>query len=207
MSLNTDYVYQTSIQYAISGNRLSCNLYHYQNTVVSAAPSQALCTAVVTTLIPQFKACTSQDVHFQQVYTRAIIKETSNPYSQPLTDQSGTLQYDSIPSNIPAVIRLYQLETGGRHNGRIFLSGVSENDVTDSYITDAAYTGHWSTLLANLGATLTNGAGDVWWPCVLEKVRNGLPITPVAYAVQEVILNRALASMRRRTTELREYHQ
>lgn len=193
------------VKYAVSGNRLS-TIFCYSNDSgpLGILAAKLLAEDFIAHIFGPLKAALSQDVHFQEIYCWCPAPNTINPWSIPQEDQIGGVATDSLPSNLPAIIRLMQVEVGGRHNGRLCLSGVAEGDVTDSYITDAAYSDHWAPLLTALTAPLS--AGGSFDLSVLQRFSGGLAITPVAHFINQRILNRAVGSMRRRTTELREIH-
>lgn len=192
--------------YCIRGNRLSTKMSYGVDRALIANDPQTLLDAWVAAVFPAWQAAVSTEVSFQMCYAYADAPGTCIPNQQPFVSEAGSVVGNSLPGNIPVVVQIRQTEVPGRHNGRMFVSGISEADVTDSLITTAVLGTHWVDLTAALLTPLAMGGGGNAYLGVVVRTLSGSPVTPSLMVANQVYVTRALASLRKRTTEEREVH-
>lgn len=205
MSHAASDILTVQLQYTISGNRLSSTFHFACASSVQSTDPANLGSGFAGTRVPQVAAVVSSEVKFEAVYVTALLQNVANPYTQYLQAVVGLQVGESIPSNLAAVFQLRQLETASKHNGRIYVSGIPEDKVESSLITQAFLTGAMQTLSGQLAAAIVAG-GQTYTPVVVQRVEAGIQIAPLGYDIAQVVPTRSLGSQRRRTTELRQIH-
>jgi len=118
----------------------------------------------------------------------------------------GTQTSQSLPAFKCALVRLTQIETMAKHNGRVFLSGVGEDATTGNTITSAVIINGINSLFVGL-RDLSGSVGGVNWAfkmvVVEQRPPGGGPYTH--HDVGPVQCQSIIYSQRRRMTRENGY--
>lgn len=191
--------------YNISGNRLSCTLHYGCDSAITVDSPDQLQTAWQAACLAAWQAAVSEDVTFDRIYTYAIVPNVARPGNDQLNAKDGTLADECLPENIAAVFQLRQDDVNSKNNGRIFVGGITEAQCVDGLLTVAAVNAELNDLGTALVTEITDSSGRKWNLVALQKSAGGAPITPVGHTVTVVHVSRALATQRRRKTELTSF--
>jgi len=194
------------VSYTMQGNRLSTKVnYGLAGTQPNDVCSD-LADAFQAAVMSAWQDAVSQDVIFQDIYCYCELADQKIPQRKPFIGTVGLQAFDAVPSNLMAILQLRQIEASSRHNNRLYIGGVSEDDVQDGLITGAAVADHWDGFIAALNTQLTLGGGLTADIVAVKRSESGSPVTPVGNVVGQISLNRSLGTIRRRTTERRDVH-
>lgn len=192
------------VQYTINGNLLSTTFnYGCLSSVDPLESAKELKDEFESVVLPLLLACLSVEVTIEAIYVHSILKENALPWVDQQSGTIGLVSGNAIPSNLAVVFQLRQTEEPSRHNGRLFISGLSEDTVVDGLVQGVFLTGELATLAAELITPLVDTALRTWYFVVVRRVSGGLPVAIEGLQVVQCVPTYALASQRRRTTELR----
>lgn len=205
-SIPATRICRLTLQYCSSGNRLSSVMHYYASSAIVGQEIDDFLDAWLTAVQSLWLDVWSHEIVLQAVLGHCVAPETALPGVQYINGPLGNIVEESLPANTAAVLQLRQTEISGRHNGRIFISGLPETATADGLITTAFATTELAALAAGLDTPIVV-AGQTWKLCVLQRYDAGAPVSPpVGWDVSLVRVTRNLATQRRRTTELREFH-
>jgi hypothetical protein len=194
-----------TVYYALQGNRLSCTMYYGGDASMEQGDPEALVNAWESSVLPKWIDAVSDQVTFERVAGRTIEPETALPGNDQLNASAGSLVAQAIPSNLAMVLQLRQDDVSSKHNGRLFVSGITETQCVDGLISPTAVGAELGDLATEIINPLSNGSGTTYKLVALTRWLVGIPITPVGYTVTAVSITRSLASQRRRKTEQESY--
>lgn len=191
--------------YNLTGNMLSCTLHYGCDTALAGDSPDKFQTAWQTAVLAIWQDAVSSDVSFQRIYTYAITAALARPGNDNLNAKAGTIAVEAIPENTACVFQLRQDDVSSKNNGRVFISGLTEAQVVDGLVTTTAAGAELKDLADALLLEITDADGRKYKLVALQKSAAGAPITPVGHTVSVITVTRALATQRRRKTELRAY--
>jgi len=145
--------------------------------------------------------CLSVDVRLQSVYCTRVLPGPAIPGRTPFDDTKGNRLGNSYPANSPILFRISSDDPGVKRAGRIYLSGISETDVSGGQLVALFL----STQVEALRAKLQTGINTGTWQGVLGILRTvnlGLPLVPPQFfPVSTVSAFPQIFSQRRRNSK------
>lgn len=205
MSIVKERIIQCTLYYNMSGNRLSSTMYYGCDSPLAIDSPEDFRLAWETACLPAFQAAVADSVFYDRIAARSFVKEQCYPGNDQLFNKQGGVAETPIPENLAAVLQFRQDEVSSRNNGRIFLSGLTQGQVVDGLITLTAVNGVLNDIGTALLGTIVGGSGRHYNLVVLQRRALRAPITPVGHIVTVFHVSRAVASQRRRKTELQSY--
>lgn len=205
MSIVKERVIECTLFYNLSGNRLSCTMHYGCDSALAIDSPEDFLNAWETACLTAFQDAVSDNVFFDRIAARSFVKEQCLPGNDQLNAKQGSIVEDAIPENLAVVLQFRQDEVSSKNNGRIFLSGLTEGQVVDGLVTLTATNGVLADLGTALTTTVVGASGRHYDLVALQRRALGAPITPVAHIVTVFHVSRAIASQRRRKTELQSY--
>jgi len=198
MPLST--VFRVNVQTRVDDKLCSFGL-HYD--VISGSnpltDASDLCDRVLIDIVGPLLDCLASDVTFEGLYATCVLAASAMPNRLPGDSRPGNRTGTSCPANLAAVVSLQTSDPDAVRQGRVYVSGISKNDLSDG-LWDPAFTAGQLTTFANALKAELAGAGKTFAPIFLQKVVNGMPITPNPMAVTAVRVTRIPFTQRRRTT-------
>lgn len=193
------------LQCAVQGNLLS-NTFHYSSgSAYNYAQMHGVGDEFEANVLPALQAIVSEDVHFQSVQVHGVEPNEKVPYIHWLEDTPGLVTEESLPTNIAGVVQLRQLETSGKHNGRMMIAGLCESQTIDSLLDPTFIAGDMATFCTALLAPLVV-SGTNFNLHVLERYLVMGVKTRRGWKVSQCRPMRNLATQRKRRVELRSFH-
>lgn len=149
-----------------------------------------------------FRNCLAADVEVDQVRMDQVEPGNELPGFDNLVGLPGTVAGQALPSGSASVISWVTDAPNSKHNGRIYIAGVSENEVDNGLISAAQIA--LNVLLSNELQTdlLTSSPQDaVFVPNTISRVLNGAPrVPPVGFEILSGVIRLPMFSQRRRIT-------
>lgn len=215
MAANDCYLLQ--VQLMVDSRKCTMNFYFRQtgggDDINNATD---LTDAFDTDIVPQLLPALSQNVFLTCLYAQRIAGPDPAPPNDPIkkpgipnelqyiNTKVGLQAFDPLPANHGPLLKILQGTTDQKHNGRIFVPGVSEAAVIDGLLDPAFVAGVWTTfktvLLTTITSTLPPAAQFAL--VVLSRVVGGIkrPV-PVDFIATDILLPATLKNQRRRTTK------
>lgn len=142
----------------------------------------------------------AMDVTFEGLYVHCLEPNTALPHRLPGISQSGTRPGNSNPANSCMVVTLQTDDPGAVRQGRIYISGISKNDLIEG-VWDAAFlTGNVNTFIEMLDEPIAAGGGN-FTPQIVQRVIGGVPIPGNLLEVVNTRVVNIPYTQRRRTTK------
>lgn len=146
--------------------------------------------------------CLAVDAEVDQVRMDQIEPGNELPGFDNLVGLPGTVVGQALPSGSASVISWVTDAPNAKHNGRMYLAGISENEVDNGLISPAQ--SGLNILLSDELQTdlLTSLPQDaVFVPHVISRVLNGAPrVPPVGFEILSGVVRLPMFSQRRRIT-------
>ena len=224
-------VYNLQLQYLVDARKCTFDLYYKQiNSGAEAQITADLNLAFFTDVFPTIPLALSSQVEFQCLYSRHVTAgELPRPafrgeyfpaWSPSIPDEfqfdpltGGSLGIDALPANSCAVAKLIQNSVTSKHNGRVYIAGIPEEEVQNGQLNTSYFNGAWKAMIDKFALQiLTPPLGTVFDPVVLqasERILNPSPPPefislvvnpPNVHEVTEIRSNRRILTQRRRTT-------
>jgi len=190
------------IEYVMQRTTCRIGVYHQLTNVSDPDldPNFHLATTLAQN-VGNLQVALSIDVDFCSVYTTTDTGDLNPPTRAYLVNIMGQRPGQAIPANNAAVLRFSQAAGGPRNDGRVYLSGISEdntlgNNISDAIVTDGFLA--WATQIRSLNAV----TGDLVWAHVIKSQDTpGPPPTYVYYAVIGASASPIIYSQSRRSTK------
>jgi hypothetical protein len=189
----------------IKGTRCQTVMHYGASAALVDGDAEALVNAWETGVLPVWQLAVSDEVDFEQIYCYCLDFDTIRTGIDQLNAIAGLIAGEALPNNTPALIQLRQTEVSGRHNGRLYISGVPESAADASLLSVAYQTGVLKDLADELLVTLNNGSGTNFNLVNVVRQVAGAPVTPSGYLVSASQAVRNLATQRRRTTKMQSF--
>lgn len=161
------------------------NTLHYTKTSFSVADMEALQDAIDTTILASDWRSTMASAWYYKG-TNVIDLRTEGATIVPANASGqGSQSNDPLALNLAICVTLRTALRGRSYRGRVYLSGLNEQDMTNGAFTPAAY-GNASLLITQL---IANPAAIGWNMCIVSRSHNGIPLTvgvPTAVTTAEV---------------------
>lgn len=173
-----ELVWQTQME-----QRVFMQTFHYEQTVGSDVPetAAALCRTFSTWMLGTWVLMVVDALQFQCVTARRVLPSPDVPgvFFQP-PDTKGAVAEDPLPAHNSVVVKLLTDNTNPKHNGRVFLNGLSEGDLDGGMYTALTMATKVANLRNRFDDTLVASGPDdqEWEPRVLNKFDSGVPIVP-----------------------------
>lgn len=173
-----EVVFQTQLE-----QRIFLNVFHFEQTVGADTPrvAEILAETFNLNVLATWITVVADAFSFQCVTARRVLPSPDIPGVKfQLEDTTGFNAGDPLPAHNALVIKLLTDNTNPKHNGRIFVTGITENFMLNG-LWDAIFL---STVVAALRAKLiltlvAAGPDDQEFkPVVLNKFDSGAPIIP-----------------------------
>lgn len=198
-----DDLYRLTIQIETPGSCAEINLGYEMTSGTNEPYTLENATAdAIAVMNTQLIALLAADTFIRR-YTMVPITDPLDVIGYTDLDASvGTVVGDALPANICGVISLPTDAPNSKHNGRIYISGVSE-EAQDEGVMDAGQMTLMDAFAAKLNDTLDAGTpGDaIFTPAVISYVEDGVPrVPPVGFTVGTPIAKSTLRQQRRRKT-------
>ena len=159
-----------------------------------------LCNAWWATIGAAYLDILATDVTFEGLYCYCLQPNVALPHRTPGVSQPGTRPGDSNPANSCLVVTLQTDDPGAVRQGRIYVSGISKNDLIEG-VWDAAFlTGPVHTFIELLDDPIPAGSGDME-PSIVQRVIGGVEIPGNLLPVTNTRVVNIPYTQRRRTTK------
>lgn len=173
--------------------------YLFQGTLNNASTqdlANAWWAAVGTALLDIL----ASDVTFEGLYVYCLQPNVALPHRTPGVSQPGTRPGKSNPANSCLVVTLQTDDPGAVRQGRIYVSGVSKDDLLEG-VWDAAFlAGNVNLFSELLDDQIVTGSGD-YTPCFVQRVIGGVEVPGNLLEVTNVRVVNIPYTQRRRTTK------
>ncbi len=196
-------LFQINVVYSSTDRQLMTGFaFRQTNSDTYDDPCEIVANAFDTDIGAALLDCWTVGVTLQCIICRRVAPGGAIPFTINRLSANGTIASPTLPVNSPLVCHLRTDSVSSKDNGRYYLSGQGETNMTAG-IWNAAYINTPITdlndlLLANIQEGAANFIG-VW--CVLNRVDAGVPITPPTSNDVTIATPRTRpASQRRRTT-------
>lgn len=196
-------LYRLTIQIETPGNVTEINLgYELAGGTIGPYTLEKTCLQAIADMNGALLALLAEDT-FVRRYTMVPITEPLEIMGfVDLVNAVGTVLGEALPANMTAIISLPTDAPSSKHNGRIYISGVSEEAQTEGTLEAAQ-----QTLNATFAALLTDEIEPsapedaVFTPVVISRVVDGVPrVPPVGFSVGTPIAKFSMRQQRRRKT-------
>ncbi len=157
----------------------------------------------VANMLPSFLDMLSVEVEVDQVRMDQVSAGDELPAFTNLVGSPGTVAGANLPGGAAAVISLVTNAPNAKHNGRVYIGGISEDEVNAGNIS-VAQLGFMNAFLFvqvnDLLTSLPQDAGFQW--ATISRVLNKAPrVPPVGFLVQSTVARLPFYSQRRRITK------
>lgn len=174
---------------------------HYEVTSGASLNEQAynLCAGWETKCLTTFLDLLAADVTYEGCYARSLQKDFCLPHAQAGESQVGTSGTESCPANMCLVITLQHSDAVALRSGRVYVSGVAKENLTDGRWDGTWLTNNVKPFRDKLIETITEG-GTTLEPRMIQRIQGGIPIAPVGLALVSTRATDIPYTQRRRTT-------
>lgn len=196
-------VYQLTIQIETPGNVTDINLgYEVTAGSVGFNTCRAACIKAIANFNAELLACLAVGVFIRRYSMTPITATLEIRGFVDLLNIEGTVTGDSLPANIAAIISLPTNAPASKHNGRIYISGLSEESQDEGAL-EAGQKTLMDDFAAKLNDTIEPDSPEtaVFTPVVISRFVDGAPrVPPIGFAVTTPIAKTDLRQQRRRKT-------
>jgi len=164
--MSQDDIYQVSGHYETSGGAASFRVYYQEEAVRSGigTDTQILAQSFDDKLTALIRGVLSVSFNFVSIVCHKVSGDREAKFRVDVPTQVGLRAGISLPTNNAILIGLSQGLFSARHNGRIFLPGVSEDDTLIGNLTSAFQVGPLQALVDELVLQLAEeSAGTGRW--------------------------------------------
>lgn len=201
-------LWAVKIEYFVQGRVCSVNLaYRSEHSNPGPGIARSVEDAFIADVIPALEDVWSVDVETQMIYVHGVNPAGLIPAYTHFVAQAGNRLGGAMPNDSPSVITLVTDAPNSKHNGRVYISGISETDVDSQVLTPAFRAAQWADLGDALVADITDPAvpANIYSAVVLNRMVLGVPVTPPSsFGVASFAENGNIVSQRRRRTRKRE---
>ena len=198
-----DDLYGMTVQIRTPGNTTQVGLgFKMTDGTIGNDTLEAACAQWVTDVLPTLLLMLAADTSVKRVEMCPLTEPNEIPGCVDLTGQVGAVLGDALPSNMAAVMHLGTDAPNAKHNGRIYVSGVSEEGTVEGTLIAAQQTlnGNFALLLNDL--LLPSAPEDAeFTPVVISRIVDGVPRVPiVGFDILAAVARPIIRQQRRRKT-------
>lgn len=198
-----DDLYQVKVSYHLPGAPVTIAFQYIQTE--GGNDIDTLQSAVdywVTNRLPELLGCLAEDVDVDQVRMDQVEPQGDLPGLTNLVGSPGTVAGQAMPAGGAAVITWVTEAPNAKHNGRFYLAGISETEVTNGIVSDLQKAEHLTFSNGLILPLLTSLPQDAVFKLAtisrwLDKIER---VTPVGFLVESQVIRGAYYSQRRRIT-------
>lgn len=205
MSIAENHLIKVQVCAVLQGNAMSFSIHYACDNSVTNDTQHDLGNLFNVNVMPLIKAACSLEVRFQQLYTTAVAPNLAWTSIISYGTELGLGTAEAIPSNTAVIIELRQGEVTSRHNNRIFMFGCEETNVVNSLLTPTAISGSYQPLADYLLTHTMAGTFGNYKACSVTPRKKTGPVPAIGYDLVQAFVQPAVATQRRRTTELTQY--
>lgn len=198
-------LYHLQVQMAIASKELSITLGYKQDSGdADLDVPQKLVDGWDTALSQKLKDCLATDVKLQCIYATVIPPATGAPglfvYA---SGQTGSRSGFAIPAFSALVVKKLGTDASQRKNGRFYLPGISESDVSDGTFTSGLLDTPVKAFLDQLKLDLNaSGGNQIFKLVIVNRVQNGAPINPpTANTLDDLVSSPIIYTQLKRKTQ------
>jgi hypothetical protein len=196
-------LYLMTVQIGVAGFETEFGLGFVQDGGTNGPDTmEATCQAWEAAVLPTLLLALSGGCRVHRIAMKPITNTNEVPGVVDLTGEDGAVLGDALPASMCAIIHMATVAPNAKHNGRLFISGVSEEAQVEGTLTGAQL-----TLMQNLADKL---AIDVepsapetatFVPAVISRFVDGAKRTPpVGFLVTIPVAKADLRQQRLRKT-------
>jgi hypothetical protein len=201
MALND--IYQARFKTNVAKQPCQFTLHWRQDNSGTVATDNG-CAALADLIAPEFANFAfpfGSDFTYEGFKVRKLNGTPLPPSATYVVNATGSQPTECIPAFKCCLVRLTQTTGMARHNGRCFLSGISEGSTTGNRITNPVAVTGIQTIFENV-RLLSGSIGGVAWAFQMVVVeQRPTPATPYVYHdVGPISVQTIIYSQRRRST-------
>lgn len=201
-------LYALKFTYCVQARCCSMNLgYRDLNAGLTHEQAEVVANAFDNSLLDLILDVMSVDVQAQSLYVLGVNPAGNIPFVRNYLDKNGTRAGTAMPNDSPFIISLITDAPNSKHNGRVYISGLSEDDVENQKLLPAFLAGAVDALAEALIVEIEDTDAPVsdFEPSVLVRQADGIPVSPPSsHGVIAWNSNGIIYSQRRRRTKMRE---
>ena len=202
MAINDVYLLQ--VRYTIQQKECTINQGYRQSVGAAATDiTRILIDAWRADVEPALLDVWTTEVQLQSIYALQVNPPGAIPAERSVVDTFGTAVGDTYPNDAPYVYSLITDSNSSKNNGRLFINGFSENEVSNQLLDPTFMSGEVQTLGDALVNDIANPvpATQEFAPVVINRVDDGVKITPpTSNDVIQIRATGIIYSQRRRRT-------
>jgi hypothetical protein len=173
--------------------------YHVFAGYDSDTSGQLLCQDWIANFQAALTDILSSSTTFEGTHATHALPLTALPGSQPDASTPGTRGADAMPPNKCLVLSLPGILSELPRPGRVYIGGISKDDMANGSWKAAFLNGPVATFLTLLEQGF-DSLPRVYRPVIISRQAGGAPITPFAADVGNGHSNAVIYSQRRRTS-------
>lgn len=197
-------LYRMTVQVETPGNVTEFNLgYKMLSGTMGNYTLQNACVTAKAVFLDALLEMLALDVNVRRIAMDTVDSHNEVPGFLDIQTGSGFVVGESLPSNMCAIIHMATDAPNAKHNGRIFISGISELEQVEGVISASqsilndAFAGK-----LNDNLTLTSPEDAVFGPVVISRFLDGVKRpAPEGFDVTTPVAKLDLRQQRRRKTE------
>ncbi len=197
-------VFTCQVQYIVQDKKCTINLAYKQ----TAGPDSDTIAFDVADAwndrnMAAFLECITGGCAVQCIYVLRILPAAGIPGILNLDSIVGLATGSAMPNDSPYVYKLRTDAITTKKNGRVYITGVSADDVAAGVLSAAFVAGDAATFGVRLQSTMTpiSDPSKIFTPVVVNRVAAGVPLVPVqSSTVNLAVLRVDIFSQRRRRT-------
>lgn len=174
-------IYRLQVQGRVQARKITNNFGYVQTEGGSPVNSaEELADAWDAAIKTAYLDLLSVDYNLQCVYVRGANRGEIIPFERGYGNDNGTRAAGAQPNNSSYVINLITDSNSSRDNGMFFISGFSDNDVSDGDLESTYLIGPLTAFSLLLDDDLSSGPPSnlVWAPAVIDSIQDGIPLIP-----------------------------
>ena len=163
---------------------------------------EATCLAWKLAVLPTFLLALADDVSVERIAMDPVTDTSEVPGILDMYAEDGVVLGDGLPSTMCAVISLPCTGPNAKHNGRLFISGLSELEQNSGRLT-AAQQILMDNIATKLAVDITPTAPETanFTPVVISRFVDGVKrVPPVGYLITVPVAKNIMRQQRRRKT-------
>lgn len=159
--MSQDDIYQVSVHYEVSAGASSFRVYYQEDAVRSGigTDTQVLAQSFEDVFAALLRGVLNASFNLVSIVCHKVSGDKEAKFRVDVATQVGLRPGASLPTNNAILIGLSQGLFPARHNGRMFLPGVSEDDTLIGNLTTAFQAGALQALVDDLAQQLVEESG------------------------------------------------
>lgn len=207
-----DDIYLASFHFENPSGASSFRLYYQEDAVRSGigTDTQVLSTTLDDKLTGVIRDLMATDFLFTAIVVHKVSGAKEAKFRTDITTQAGTRLAPSLPANNCILVGLSQGLFGAKHNGRIFIPGLAEDDTSIGNLTAAFASFQLQSFVTAIAAQLEEESGGTgrWNLGVINRlILNGSPPIKDWQSAFSAVISASgspiIAGQKRRQTKVR----